>query len=59
MVKKMIIERSHIERKSFHFSKGNVILDFQLRIDIMQEMMDWIELLDAARADVLSILNDM
>lgn len=46
-----IMKREHVARKEFKFSKGEVNLAFQLRLD-MKELGDFKHLLEAALEDV-------
>jgi len=42
------IKKESIVSKTFSYSKGKVSLNFTLRIDIKQEMKDFVELLKVA-----------
>lgn len=51
-MKKNITTSESIERREFRFSRNNVNLSFSLRIDIKQELKDFLELLKAAQEAV-------
>lgn len=50
--KTKFLQRDHVQRKTFNYKKANVNLDFTLRVDIKQELKDFLECLEAATADV-------
>lgn len=52
MAKEKFLTRGHVQNKTFNFAKGNVKLDFTLRVDIKQELKDFQECLEAALSDV-------
>jgi hypothetical protein len=58
MDKKKILQRDQTESKTFTYSKGGVVLNFTLRVDIKQEMKDFIECLEAATLDVKKVLEE-
>jgi len=45
--------------KNFSYSKGKVCLNFNLRIDIKQELKDFLELLKVAQVEVTNELNKL
>jgi hypothetical protein len=52
MSNKKIITSSNTESKDWNFAKGNVQLNFKLRVDIKEEMKSFVELLKTAQASV-------
>lgn len=52
MKKQTTIEAGSTEQKTFKYSKGVTNLSFTLRIDIKQELKDFLELLERAVEDV-------
>jgi len=52
MSNKKIITSSNTESKDWNFAKGNVQLNFKLRVDIKEEMKSFVELLKIAQASV-------
>ncbi len=56
--KKTLIKNT-IENKTFSYSKGKVKLNFVLRIDIKEEMKNFIELLQEAKTDVQTQLDKL
>lgn len=55
---KKILQREQQENRTFNYTKGNVRLNFTLRVDIKQEMKDFIECLEAALSDVNKALEN-
>lgn len=55
---KKILQREQTENKSFGYKKGNVQLNFTLRVDIKQELKDFKECLEAALSDVDKVLAE-
>lgn len=51
MSKKMTT-RNHVERREFGFKRGDITLNFKLRVDIKEELKDFLELLKEAISDV-------
>lgn len=49
---KKILQRDQSQSKSFSYKKGNVSLNFTLRIDIKQDLKDFKDCLIAAVDDV-------
>lgn len=49
---KAFVEANHTQSKSFSYKKGGVTLSFSLRVDIKQEMKDFVELLERAVVEV-------
>lgn len=52
MKQKTLLIASNEEKKTWNYAKGTVNLNFTLRVDIKQQMKDWLEILDRAKADV-------
>jgi hypothetical protein len=47
------LKRESTTSKTFNYAKGNVSINITLRNDIKQDMEDFVELLDALKADLL------
>lgn len=50
----MKITTNNIQQKSFNYEKGGIRLNFVLRTDTPEDMEIFVELLEAAQADVLA-----
>lgn len=50
--KTKFLQREQTQNKGFSYTKGATSLSFSLRIDIKQELKDFLECLEAAMADV-------
>lgn len=49
---KTILEQTKESRKTWNFKKGNATLNFTLRVDIQQDMKDFVELLERSVEEV-------
>jgi len=47
-----IIKKDHVQNKTFNYSKGEVNLDFTLRVDIKTQLKDFLEILKVSIKDV-------
>lgn len=56
---KNITQRDHTENKTFSYKRNGVELDFTLRIDIKQQLKDFLELLKEAQKDVESEITKL
>lgn len=55
---KGVLRRDTAElRRQFSYNKGICNLNFTLRVDIKQELKDFLEILEAAKADVKAELD--
>lgn len=52
MANKNILQSTNTESKTWNHTKGNVQLNFTLRVDIKEEMKAFVELLKTAQANV-------
>lgn len=49
---KNILQKQNVTNKTFSYQKGNVSLNFTLRVDTKQELKDWIEIVKQSLEDV-------
>jgi len=47
-----IIKKDHVQNKTFYYSKGEVNLNFTLRVDIKTQLKDFLEILKVSIKDV-------
>lgn len=57
MSQKKILQKDSTVSRKFAYVLGNVSLNFTLRIDIKQELKDFIEILKTAQRDIEEELN--
>lgn len=56
---KNVTQRDHTQQRNFGYKRNNVQLAFTLRVDIKQELKDFLELLKVATEEVTAELEKM
>jgi len=56
---KNILQKTHENKRTFSYSKGNVNLSFTLNVDTKSELKDFLDLLKAGQKDVEEAINSI